>query len=214
MSFYYDIILNWSEEFPFSFYEWNDYDYLELIKKIPFIKLKHKSFLDMVANNIKIDEKFLESIKDKTLVSDKNGVCKINYACLFTDGKSVIGIEFNNLGESISRSKMLVGEELEVLEASFGLKEEEVNYEILGKLEENKDLRQEREIKKVIFLEINNLYKNKEYAKLRYLFYEYKQEKLDDYEYIYNTLIKDLNENFTEKFFNIYNIIKLSYHNV
>ncbi len=52
MNYYYDIILNWSEKGQYDFYEWNDTDYLELIKKIPFIKVKHKVFLDIAENNI------------------------------------------------------------------------------------------------------------------------------------------------------------------
>ena len=50
MNYYYDIILNWKEDKAYEFYEWNDFDYLELIKKIPLIKVKHKTFLDIVGN--------------------------------------------------------------------------------------------------------------------------------------------------------------------
>ena len=51
MNYYYDIILNWNENIPYNFYEWNDYDYLELIKKIPLIKIKHKTLVDIWSNN-------------------------------------------------------------------------------------------------------------------------------------------------------------------
>ena len=74
MNYYYDIILNWTEDKAYDFYEWNDYDYLELIKKIPLIKIKHKAFLDFATSNIKVDESFLEMIEDKTLVSDKKKI--------------------------------------------------------------------------------------------------------------------------------------------
>lgn len=214
MNYYYDIILNWSEIIPYSFYEWNDYDYLELIKKIPLIKIKHKSLIDIWNNNIKINSNFLSIIKDKTLVSGKNSICKINYACLFTDNKNVIAIEFNENGESINRSKLLLDDEMNVLEISYSLKEEEMEYEIIGKLVENKDLRQVSEAKKLIVLEINNLYQNKDLSKLRYLYYEYKGEKSTDIEKIYNTLKEELETSFNEDFFRIYDIIKLSYHKV
>lgn len=214
MNYYYDIILNWSENIPYSFYEWNDFDYLELIKKIPFIRIKHKNLIDIWSNDIKISPEVLNNIKDKTLVSGKVSICKIDYACLFTDSKNVIAIEFNEKGESINRSKLLIDDEMNALEVSYSLKEEEIEYEILKKLEEEKTLRQISEAKKLISLEINNLYKNKELSKLRYLFYEYKGEKSEDINKIYNTLNEELESNFNEDFFRIYDIIKLSYHKV
>ena len=47
MNYYYDIILNWND-LAYAFFEWNETDYLELMKKIPLIKVKHKVFLDIV----------------------------------------------------------------------------------------------------------------------------------------------------------------------
>lgn len=214
MNYYYDIILNWSENIPYSFYEWNDFDYLELIKKIPFIRIKHKSLIDIWSNNIKISSEFLTNIKDKTLVSGNNSICKISYACLFTDNKSIIALEFNENGESINRSKLLIEDEMNALEVSYSLKEEEIEYEIKEKIEENNSLRQVSDAKRLITLEINNLYQNKELSKLRYLFYEYKGERVEDIEKIYHILNEDLKSNFNEDFFRIYNIIKLSYHKV
>ena len=71
MNYYYDVILNWCENGAYSFYEWNETDYLELIKKIPIFKVKHKIFMDIMLNNISVDENFLELIKDKTLISGR-----------------------------------------------------------------------------------------------------------------------------------------------
>lgn len=214
MNYYYNIILNWSEKTPYNFYEWNDTDYLELIKKIPFIKIKHKSLIDIMENNIKINNEFLNNIKDKTLVSGKNTIYKINYAVLFTDSKNIIAIEFNDNGESINRSKLLLEDEINALEVAYSLKEENIDFEIIKKIENNQTLRQESDAKRLITLELNNLYQNKELSKLRYLYYEYKEEKSEDIDYIYQTLINELETNFKEEFIRIYDIIKLSYHNV
>lgn len=214
MNYYYNIILNWSENTPYNFYEWNDTDYLELIKKIPFIKIKHKSLIDIMENEIKINNEFLNNIKDKTLVSGKNTICKINYAVLFTDSKNIIAIEFNDNGESINRSKLLLEDEINALEVAYSLKEENIDFEIIKKIENTQTLRQESDAKRLITLELNNLYQNKELSKLRYLYYEYKEEKSEDIDYIYQTLINELETNFKEEFIRIYDIIKLSYHNV
>ena len=161
MNYYYDIILNWNENEAYEFYEWNDTDYLELIKKIPLIRIKHKIFLDLVSNKIKVSPEFLNMIQDKTLISGKNLINNITYAALLTDNKNVIAIEFDKEGNSISYSKLLIDDELNVLESTFNLKEYNLEYEILNKLPLNSNIRQENEAKKVISLEINNLYQKK-----------------------------------------------------
>ena len=213
MNYYYDIILNWKEDKAYEFYEWNDTDYLELIKKIPLIKVKHKVLLDIIMNNIKVNIPLLETLEDKTLVSAKKNFKRIEYASLFTDGKNVIAIEFNHEGKSISRSNLLIEDELNVLEVIYGMKETNFDYEIVNKLEENKEVRQVKEAKKLILLEINNLYKNKEKDKLRYLYYEYKKENIEDIDYIYESITNDLNK-FNQDILKLYYIIKLSYHKV
>ena len=214
MNYYYDIILNWNEGEAYEFYEWNDYDYLELIKKIPLVKVKHKVLLDLICNDIKVEKSFLEMIEGKTLVSDKKNFKKIEYACLFTDTKNVIALEFNGEGISISRSNLLIDDDLNVLEVIYGMKETNLNYEILKKIEETQTLRQEREAKKLILLEINNLYNNKEIDKLKYLYYEYKKENIGDIDYIYEHIINDLNKKIDKDILKLYHIIKLSYHKV
>ena len=214
MNYYYDIILNWNELRAYDFYEWNDFDSLELIKKIPLIKIKHKIFLDLVTHNVKIDVSFLEIIKDKTLVSDKKDLKRIEYAALFTDTKNVIAIEFNEKGESISRSKLLVDDELNVLEVIYGFKDTNIDYEIRELLSTENTLRQEKDAKRLIQVEIKNLYQNKEIDKLKYLYYEYKKEKVEDIDYIYENIMHDLNTKFNKEILKLYYIIKLSYHKV
>ena len=214
MNYYYDIILNWQEEKTYEFYEWNDSDNLELIKKIPLIKVKHKTFIDIINNQIKVEESFLDEIRDKTLVSAKKSFNRIEYATLITDSKNVLAIEWNELGISISRSKLLLDDELNVLEVIYGMKETNLNYEIIGKINMNNTLRQEEEAKKLIRLEINNLYQNHEIDKLKYLYYEYKKEKNDNIDEIYYHLTEDINTKFNSDILKLYYIIKLSYHKV
>ena len=214
MNYYYDIILNWNEENAYEFYEWNDFDYLELIKKIPLIKVKHKTFLDLTENIVKVDSDFLELIKEKTLVSDRKNLKKIEYACLFTDTKNAIAIEFNEEGVSISRSKLLVDDELNVLEVIYGIKETNINMEAIRKIKIDNTLRQIKEAQKLILMEINNLYQKKEIDKLRYLYYEYKKENIDDINYIYESIKNDFKKDFNEDILKLYYIIKISYHKV
>lgn len=214
MNYYYDIILNWNESKIYHFYEWNDTDYLELIKKIPFIKVKHKVLLDLYSYDIKVEKEFLQAIKDKTIVAVRNTNDKIAYAALFTDGKNTIAIEFNEEGKSTNNSTLLLDDELNVLEATFNMKETDINYETKEKIKQDSSLRQVEEVKRIITLEVNNLYQNKEVAKLKYLYYEYKQEKNENLEEIYQTFLSDLKNNFTSDLLKLYYIIKLSYHKV
>ena len=214
MNYYYDVILNWNELRAYDFYEWNDFDSLELMRKIPLIKIKHKTFLDFLTHHIKVDPNFLEIIKDKTLISDKKDLKRIEYAALFTDTKNVFAIEFNKEGKSISRSKLLLDDELNVLEVIYGLKETNMEYELEERLPIDHTLRQEKEAKRLIEIEIKNLYENKEVAKLKYLYYEYKKEKVEDINYIYENIMHDLDTKFNKEILKLYYIIKLSYHKV
>ena len=214
MNYYYDIILNWSEKEVYEFYEWNDTDYLELIKKIPLIKIKHKDFLNILMNKIKIPEEMLQELKDKTLLSSKKMISKIEYACLITDGKNVIALEFNKEGKDISRSKLLIDDELGILEIAYNLKESIFIYEMLSPIELNLEVRQVKDAVRLITLEINNLYQNNDLAKLKYLYYEYKEETKEDIKVIYQNIMNDLKNNFNKDLLKLYYIIKLSYHNV
>ncbi len=214
MNYYYDVILNWNDNIGYEFYEWNDTDYLELIKKIPLIRVSHKLFMDVLTNNIEVDPNFLNEIKDKTFLSSKSIIKRISYACLITDNKNVYALEFNELGHIISRSKLLIDDELNVLEASYNLKENNFNYQVLEPIPLNYGLRQIKEVINLISLELQNLYENKETAKLKYLYYEYKQEKIDDIEIIYQKIHSALTKEFNPELLKLYYIIKLSYHNV
>lgn len=214
MNYYYDIILNWNEQKAYEFFEWEDVDYLELIKKIPLVKVKHKVLLDLIGNDIKVEEAFLELIEGKTLVSEKKNFKKIDYACLFTDTKNVIAIEFNKEGLSISRSNLLIDDDLNVLEVIYGIKETTFDYEIIKKIEGTQTLRQEKEAKRLILLEINNLYQKREIDKLKYLYYEYKKENVSNIDYIYEQIKSDLAKKMNKDILKLYHIIKLSYHKV
>lgn len=214
MNYGYDIILNWNEKKAYDFYEWNDFDYLEILKKIPLFKIKHKSFLDMALNNIKVNQEFLSTIKDKTLLSTKNIIAKLEYASLFTDGKNVLALEFNEKGEVLSRSNLLLDDELNILDQASSLKETSLIITVLEPLNNDNTLRQIKEAKQLILLEVTNLYKRNDKSKLKYLYFEYQKETVDDLNKIYKKILDDLNEEFNPNLLKLYYIIKLSYHNV
>ena len=213
LNYYYDILLNWNEV-GYSFYEWDDTDVLELVKKIPFFKVRHKTLVDLITNKVKVEPDFLNLIKDKTLVSNRKFTTKLSYAALLTDNKNVIALEFNEEGLTINQSYLLIDDELNTLESTYGLKELLLNYEIIKPLVISKTLRQEQSAKSFIIFEINQLYQKGDLNKLKYLYYEYKQITSEDLELIYHTFLEDINQDFNVNLLKLYHIIKLSYHNV
>lgn len=214
MNYYYDILLNWNEKSAYEFYEWNDTDYLEYIRKIPLVKIKHKAFLDFSTKQVRVNEEFLKGIADRTIINTKSIVNKIHYACLFTDNKNVLAIEFNDEGVSINRSKLSLDDELNILEVSFTLKDTDIEYTCLNEIEKSFELRQVSEAKKFILLELDNLYQAKNKEKLKYLYYELKKETEEDLNLIYENLKEEVNSHFDQNILKLYYIIKLSYHNV
>ena len=129
MNYYYEVKLNFND-IAYKFYEWDKNDKLEIVKKIPIVKIKSKILKKMITNNFKIEKDFLNYISNKTL-------CKNNYiiknACIFCDTKSSIAIEFDDDGKSIARSFLLLEDENSVCELSYSFKYYDLNIEIVEK---------------------------------------------------------------------------------
>lgn len=169
MNYIYDVVLNYNENL-YEFYDWNLNDDIIHIRRIPLIKIKRKSLLEIIKTKIKINNNFKNQIKNKTEIFSKNKNNYLNYSCLFCDGINVIGVVFNQEGLSIQKTKMLLDEEIEVLDICEGLIEKEIEYQVIKeekinnfktRLELEKQLYIENEIKKIINIE-----------KLKYLYYE------------------------------------------
>ncbi len=210
MDYYYDILLNFNDYY-FMFYEWNQDDSIEYIKKIPLKHVNSNTILDMLNNKIKVELDFLNSIKDKTKLKDNK---TLKYTCIFSDGKNTLALEFNDEGESINKSSLLLNDEININEFMFNIKEIELEYEIISKDIVYKELRQDRKIKKIIKVEIDNLYKKHNDSKLKYLYLEWFNKLETKRDVIYNDMLKKLEGNLTKKEYEIYELIKLSYNNV
>lgn len=214
MNYYYDIILNWGIDYEYAFYEWYPEDSLELAKKIPLFRVNHRDFVEMYSNDFLVEREFLDTLLDKTIISGKKMVNKIKYACLITDAKNIFAVEFNQNGEVLARSNILLDDDLNVIDFSYSLKEKEIPYQIKGKRIIKRSLRNEEEARKVINLELDSLKKDNNLAKLKYLYFEYKGIEENDLNKIYQEIKKDVESSFNENILKLYYIIKLSYHNV
>lgn len=210
MNYYYDILLNFQEKYC-MFYEWDEQDNIEFIKKIPLFHIDTKTFFDLYSNNIEINTEFLSSIENKTKLKQNK---YLKYTCLFSDGKNTIALEFNDNGLVINKSSLMVDDELNINEFMYNIGKVKLDYKIINKDERSKETRQEIKIKRLLKIEVNKMYNNKEYSKLKYIYLEWFNEILDSIEKMYNNMLDKINENLTEKEYKIYELIKLSYNNV
>lgn len=193
MNYIYDIILNFNEQI-YDFYEWNKSDNLTHIRKIPLIRVNSKDLYNIENNYIKFNEDLFNKIKSKTEVFAGRTVKTID-ACIFSDGTSVIAVKVKN--NKYYFSKLIIEEEMEVIEVATRMKEMNIEYEIIKKRFNDLKTRKELEIEDYVKRELNKLEKNNEEEKLKYLFFECFGKK----DYDIKKLYKESNK--------IYEILKL-----
>ncbi len=210
MSYIYDILLNFNDCL-YDFYDWNKNDNISHIKKIPILKISTKKLKEIITNNIVFDNELLEKIKDKTEEYTNHKSKKIEYAFLLSDGISVIGLKItkDNL-----YSKLLVDEEVDVLDVVLRLKESVVNYKILSKKENDfYKTRKENELEKKALKELNSIIKKNNVLELQYLYYDCFNEKNDNIDKIKETLYnKILSGDITKKVNEFINLKKCIKH--
>ena len=132
MIYIYDILLNFSKNKIYDFYEWDKEDKIDHVKKIKLIKVNSKIIDDLFTYNITLlDVKKSELEKGCELFKNK----QVKKAMLFTDGYRVLAVLFNDQYKSVARSKLLLEEELDVLDISEKLNEVELIYKKSTKIE-------------------------------------------------------------------------------
>lgn len=184
----YDILVNF-KKVAYEFYEWNSDDEIKHIKVIPSFKVSDKCVFDFLVNNVKVDNDFLEKIKDKTEFFYGRIIKKINYACIFYSGKIVIAVLFDDNGNSIGKSKLLFDEADDIIEDGKKQKEETINYEIISVSNVNNNLT--RKENKLIFLldkYLNRIFQEKSYEELKYFYFECYNDDENNCDKAYNRL--------------------------
>ena len=208
MNYVYDVLLNFNKEM-YEFYDWNLDDYISHIRKILVFRVDNKTMRDLVNNSIVVDSYFLIKISNRTEMFTKQNVKIINYAALFTNGSFVIGIKFDKNGEIIGRSKLLIDEELDILDSALDMNEYNLKYNLIV---DNKNVsfktRKEILIEKYILKKLNEVENNKEM--LKYLYYECFNEKNNDFRKMLLKLNKSLTNNWDNFYNKVYNFFKLT----
>ena len=210
MDYYYDVLLNFQDNYT-MFYEWDSEDEINYIKKIPLVHIDAKTLINFISKKIIVDEEFLKLIENKTKLKGNN---TLKYTCIFSDGKNSIALEFQDNGEVLSKSSLILEDELNINEFMYNIMLKKINYKIIKDDEINNETRQDLKIKRILKLEINSIYERKEYSKLKYLYLEWFQELLPSIDEMYHNMLNKLNNKLTEKEYSIYELIKMSYNNV
>ena len=210
MTYIYDVLLNFSDtERIVEFFEWNNNDSIDHIKRIPLIRISSNAFNELINNNIVVEKEFLDKIQDSTWMYKKTK--NLEYAILITDLNKVIAFEFNKEGKIIAKSGLLLDEEEEIIEESYDLKEENLNYKIESKINNNIFLTREEQKKQKYLLELDNIVKENNKNKLNFLYHEiFLKDKLT-FEEKYLKLKEDIEKNYTSKYNNLYEIVRLTY---
>ncbi len=208
MKYTYDIVLNFcNDERSYEFYEWKKEDTLLTIQKIPILRTNKKKLEQISNNKIKISKLLLEKIDNKTTL--ENGK-KIKYALLITDLSRVIALEFNNCGEVIKSSNLLLDEEEAVIDECLDYKEEKFDFEILKSYSQMEFLtREERKIRNNLLSELKYMYSQKNYDEINYLYAELYNDKITIHKK-YAFLVNDIKNNYSQKYNKLYDIIKLT----
>jgi len=210
MNYYYDLLLNFQEKYC-MFYEWDEQDNIEYIKKIPLYHIDSKTYMNLFTKKIKVTNDFLSEIENKTKLKQNNF---LKYTSIFSDGKNSIAIEFDDNGITINKSSLMMEDELNINEFTYTINNTKLNYEIIGNDDFEKETRQESRIKRLLKIEIEGMYNRKEYSKLKYIYLEWFNELLDNVDKMYDNMVNKINESLTEQEYKIYELIKLSYNNV
>lgn len=207
MNYIYDVVLNFNDyKDVYDFYEWRKEDNLFYVEKIPIFVVNTFQMEEILFSRIRISNKLLESVRDKTIL--EKGV--LDYCFLVTNRERVIGLRFNSSGELIESSYLLLDEEEAVMEEVNGFNMDYLEYEIIDKCDNNVFLtRKDKFIRNYLLEEIDNLYKNRSYDEINYLYYEIYNDNCS-INNKYKVLINDIKNNYKSCFNKLYEIIELS----
>lgn len=192
MIYVYDIVVNFTDNFYYDFYEWDNKDNLINIKKIPLFRVSTNTIYDFINYKIKVNRELLSLIENKTIMFKKNRD-KYIYSAVFSDTEKSIVLSFDNKGNVLYKSSMLLDEEEDTNTIVVNQKEVIIKYKRYS-INNKKILRSDINNRNIIVKELKRIYENKEYDKLKYIYYELFEETLNDNKKIFNYLLKRVDE--------------------
>ena len=206
MNYIYDILINLQKKL-YDFYEWNLSDDIMHVRKIPLIKINSNDLLNIRNNRVIMDEQFLKIINNRTEIFTSHNVRILKYLCLFSNDQEVIAVEFDKNGVKTRVSKLLIDEELEVVEVSEHINVTEVMYQMdENKCDTNFKTRKELKIYDYILKQLNR----NNYERIKYLYFECFDKHENDCQVIIRDIKNELATNWKLVYEKIYNFLKLS----
>lgn len=210
MNYIYDILLDFNN-ILYDFFDWNEEDKIIHVRKIPLIKVSLNTYNDIKYNKIQLLQNELDKIKNKTEIFDNHKIKNIEYACLISNGIEVFALAFDGNGTSNKYSNLLLDENEEVIEVAQRIEESKLEFKIIDFNKKYFYLtRKDISIMEYIDLEINNLKNNKEYEKIKYLYYELFDEKNDDIKIMIDRIKKEIRNTKNDICLKTYNFFKLT----
>jgi len=203
MNFIYDIVLNFNKDY-YDFFEWNKKDSIVNIKKIPLFIVNNDIFNSMKYDSVSVNTNFIDSIRDKTYTYNRQ---KIGNTCLLSNGKQVIGVLFNDKGDLIKRSSLLLDEEEEVLDEIYSDEITDIDIVKIKKGKSNDSVNRVQKEKKDFLIKYINREKNS--TNLKYLYYDYFEKDEEDSNVIRESLINEIKNNWNKKFDSFYETVKI-----
>ena len=180
-----NISVNLKKEF-INFYEWNEIDKITKINKVQIYKVNNDTYYDLLKYNINVTE---------------TGI--INKIVIFCNDFDSICIKFDNNGNSVLRSKLLLEEESNIIDIMLRDKCFKLNYKILEEVKYSYNTREENYILDKIGNFINS---NKDNIDIiNYLSYEWFNKKINNY----NRLLELVNTSSKEEINKLYETIKI-----
>ncbi len=196
MNYIYDVLLNFQKCY-YDVFDWYKGDRIYHVKKIPIIKINTTKLIDILNYKVNIDKNILDQVFKKTESYSNNSILK--YCILVTDGKLAIAISLNKKGDITGCSSLLYEEELDALETSVLLKETDLKYTLIEKINNCFfETRKEVVVKNKLKKEIKKLIKNNSQDILNYIYLEC-YEEAKDINYIIKNLNKYIDNNFKDK---------------
>ena len=206
MNYIYDILINLQKKL-YDFYEWNLSDDIIHIRKIPLIKVNSIDMLNIRNKQVIMNDDFLKVINNRTEVFSNHNIRIIKYLCLFSNDEDVVAVEFSKDGTKVRVSKLLIDEELEVLEVSEHINVTEVVYQIKdNQIIDNFKTRKELKIYDYILKQLNK----SNYERIKYLYFECFDKQEEDLQVIIKYIKEELKNNWKLVYEKIYNVLKLS----
>lgn len=206
MNYIYDILINLQVSL-YDFFEWDLSDDIMHVRKIPLIKIKTDDLLNIKNNKVILNDDTLKRISNRCEIFTNHNVRIIKYLCLFSDDKDVLAVEFDKNGQKSRISRLLIDEELEVIEVSEHIDATSINYEIKNK-ETIEFFKTRRELKIYDYI-LKQLTKDN-YNKLKYLYFECFDREEDNYQKIVTDLKEALKNNWKSIYEKVYGFLKLS----